>query len=204
MKKIILITFSFSQIVFLCLYPVWSDLTSYLHPLVIGIVWFCFSVLVLFVVCLAKNVELRLPIVYFQIIMGLYSIGLFVLLFFRPANQDYGEINLVPFETILFYLSGEVNTIIAVYNLAANFGLFLPFGVYYVYVRKVPRLSELLLVAVVSVCIIESSQFLTKRGSLDMDDLILNVLGVVTGYYLFPLIRKVLVVLPKGSKTSRK
>jgi glycopeptide antibiotics resistance protein len=42
------------------------------------------------------------------------------------------------------------------------------------------------------ITMIEVLQFLTKRGSLDVDDLILNVFGVYAGYGLSRSIKKVL------------
>ena len=52
------------------------------------------------------------------------------LLFFCPNDQSYDSLNLIPFATIRYYLSGEINWIIALYNLAANIGLFIPYGIY--------------------------------------------------------------------------
>ena len=52
MKKSMKISLLYSQIVFFILLPVWMELTKYLHPIVIGVVWFSITFLVLFVVCL--------------------------------------------------------------------------------------------------------------------------------------------------------
>ena len=40
MKKNIILSFLYSQIVFFILLPVWIELTKYLHSIVIGVVWF--------------------------------------------------------------------------------------------------------------------------------------------------------------------
>jgi len=40
---------------------------------------------------------------------------------------------------------------------------------------------------------IEICQFVFRRGSLDVDDLILNMIGVYLGYFLYPLFKKVVV-----------
>jgi glycopeptide antibiotics resistance protein len=52
----------------------------------------------------------------------------------------------------------------------------------------------LLIITICSISTIEWLQFITKRGSLDIDDLILNVLGVCLGYFIHPLFQKVLVI----------
>ena len=116
MKKSIIISFVFSQSVFIILLPVWVELTKYLHPIVIGVVWFLIFFLVLFVVCLVKNEQIRFSKHILHALTFLYSIGLLILLFFRPKGQNYGTINLIPFNTIDFYLSGNVGYLITFYN----------------------------------------------------------------------------------------
>lgn len=124
----------------------------------------------------------------------IYSLALLILLFFRPTNQSYESVNLIPFETIHFYLSGKVQLLISFYNLGANIGLFSPFGLYYRYIKKEPSFIQLLMITFFSISIIEVLQFLTRRGSLDVDDLILNVVGVFIGYIIYQIFQKVFVV----------
>jgi glycopeptide antibiotics resistance protein len=124
----------------------------------------------------------------------LYSCSLLILLFFRPSNQEYQAYNLVPFKTISSYLSGEVSFLIAFYNLAANVLLFIPFGIFAMIIaRKSPANNiKRFGLPIIMITLIEVLQFLTKRGSLDVDDLILNVFGVYAGYGLSRSIKKVL------------
>ena len=194
MNKMIKLSFLYSQIIFFMLLPLWIELTKYLHPIVIGVVWFSLSFLILFGVSwlTKEKIHLSKPIV--RLLTFLYSIGLFILLFFRTKGQNYGTINLIPFDTIYFYLSGNVNFLIALYNLGANIGLFLPFGLYYKYFKEKPSMKQLLIITICSISMIEWLQFITKRGSLDIDDLILNVLGVYLGYLIQPFFQTVLVI----------
>ena len=194
MKKSIIMSFFFSQSVFIILLPVWVELTKYLHPIVIGVVWFFIFFLALFGVCLVKNEQIQFPKNILHVLTFLYSLGLLILLFFRPKGQNYGTINLIPFNTIYFYLSGNVSFLIALYNLGANIGLFIPFGLHYRYIKKAPAMKQLLIITIFSISTIEWLQFITKRGSLDIDDLMLNVLGVCLGYFIYPFFRKVLVI----------
>ena len=199
MKKNIVISLFISQSVFIILLPIWMELTKYLHPIVIGVVWFLTFFLTLFGVCLVKKEQIRFSQPILHALTFLYSIGLLILLFFRPKSQSYGTLNLIPFDTVHFYLSGSVSFFIALYNLGANIGLFIPFGLYYRYIKKTPTLKPLLIIAICSISIIEWLQFITKRGSLDIDDLILNVLGVCLGYFIYPFFQRVLVMKESGS-----
>ena len=195
MKKNITISFLFSQSVFIILFPVWIELTKYLHPIVIGVVWFLIFFLVLFGVCLVKNEQIRLPKQILHALTFLYSIGLLILLFFRPKSRSYGTINLIPFDTIYFYLSGNIGYLIAFYNLGANIGLFIPFGLYYRYTKRTPSMKQLLIITIFSIGMIEWLQFFTKGGSLDIDDLMLNVMGICLGYFIYPIFQKVLAIV---------
>ncbi len=194
MKKSIVLILLFSQILFFTLLPIWIQLTDYLHPLVVGVVWFCFSFLILFVSSWITKEKIKITKHILHVITVFYAVLLLILLFFRPKGTSYGTINLIPFETICFYFSGQVDFLIALYNISANIGLFIPFGLYYIYVRKKPTLKEILIITISSITIIECLQFITKRGSLDIDDLILNFLGVYLGYFIQPFFNKVLII----------
>lgn len=60
MKKNIKLSFLYSQIVFFIFLPVWIELTNYLHPIVIGVVWFSISFTFLFVVFWINKEEIRI------------------------------------------------------------------------------------------------------------------------------------------------
>jgi glycopeptide antibiotics resistance protein len=122
--------------------------------------------------------------------MILYSVSLLVLLFFRPNDQNYHSWNLIPFSTIGFYLSGNVNWLISFYNLAANIGLFIPFGIFLM-VNTSRSPMKLFLFPMMAIALIEVLQLLTHRGSLDIDDLILNMLGIIVGYLFYPVFKRI-------------
>ncbi len=194
MKKNIKLNLVFSQILFVALLPIWMKLTQYLHPLVIGVVWFCWTTIILLIGLWVTKEKIAISRTMLDLVIFCYSIGLLILLFFRPENQYYGSINLTPFKTVMFYLEGHVDLLIAFYNLGANIGLFIPFGIYYCFKKETPRIGQLLIISFFSISLIEGMQFVTKRGSLDIDDLILNIVGVFMGYLLYPFLKRVLVL----------
>ncbi|NMD70923.1 VanZ family protein [Bacillus sp. DNRA2] len=132
--------------------------------------------------------------IHYLIIM--YSIALFILLFFRPNEQDYDSMNLKPFATIFNYLSGQVNFLIAFYNIAANIGLFIPYGLYIDLKTKSAKYRYFfqIIIPIFVISAIEFLQYITQRGSLDIDDLILNVIGVYVGYGFAPIIKRIIQV----------
>jgi glycopeptide antibiotics resistance protein len=187
MKKIYWISLAISQSLFFLLLPIWLSLTEYLHPVVTIVVWFCLTAIIVFSVFLSFKKVMIVPYQLVYISLIIYTFSLLILLFIRPEAQN-NSYNLMPFETISYYFSGQVSLIIAVYNLAANIGLFMPYGLF-LKIRAMPK-RKAFLVAFFVISIIEGAQFLTGRGSLDVDDLILNLIGVFMGYAVYPIFEK--------------
>ncbi|CAG9620049.1 VanZ family protein [Sutcliffiella rhizosphaerae] len=188
MKKII-IPLLLSIISFLLCIPLFTSLTSNLHPIVLLVLFVCIFVVTITMFLAFTGQRLIISKSFFYGFFLTYSISLFILLFWRPNDQIYESINLMPFETIIFYLSGTVHWIIAFYNLAANIGLFVPFGILLRF--KTSNRMTLCLLPFLLISLIEVGQYITKRGSMDIDDLILNVVGFYIGYLFFPLFRRV-------------
>lgn len=99
------------------------------------------------------------------------------------------RINLVPFATLVDYVEqwqiGHVNKRSIVVNIVGNIVLLLPLGALLppLWNRKV-SLKSLILIGIVASLLIEISQFAFNRGVCDIDDVILNVLGVILGYII--------------------
>jgi glycopeptide antibiotics resistance protein len=189
MKKSFLVSLIISIALFLILSPVLFQLVVYLHPVVLGVIFFCLVLAVFFLLLFIRKQTLHLPYSKIRILLLLYTIALIILLFFRPIDQIYQSINLVPFSTIPFYLSGKVNGLISFYNLGANIGLFIPFGIFLKV--KIRSIFPLFYIPILFISLIELLQYFTMRGSLDIDDLILNVLGFFLGYLVYPFFTKI-------------
>ena len=196
MKKLLLLTLIISIFIFLLLSPVLLQLVSYLHPVVLGVVFFCIVMSVLFFIYLIRRETIQISYSNLRFLLLFYSFGLFILLFFRHSDQSYQSLNLIPLSTIAFYLSGKVNGLIVFYNLAANIGLFIPYGIFLM-VKNRSRF-QLFYLPFHFISMIEILQYVSQRGSMDIDDLILNVLGFYIGYLLHPLFNKVIKVLNKN------
>ncbi|MGG3802455.1 VanZ family protein [Metabacillus fastidiosus] len=190
--KSIIISIILSVTFFLIFSPFLMKLTAYLHPIVLAVVFLCLFIVTLFIVLYIRKESISISFKVLRTGLIIYSIALIILLFFRPNDQTYNSINLIPFATISFYLAGKVNFLVAFYNLAANIGLFIPYGIYFMLKKR--RYKILILLPLLSIVSIELLQFVTNRGSLDIDDLILNMIGVFTGYLCFPLFKKIIIV----------
>lgn len=102
------------------------------------------------------------------------------------AGTDAGHApNLVPFATILPYLFGYKGWIIAGINLVGNIFLLVPIGLLLPLVYPAVTWKKSLAITIVSGLIIELTQALLMVGIFDIDDVILNALGVMIGYFSY-------------------
>lgn len=192
MKRTIYFAIILSQLVFFSCLPLFQQLFSYIHPVVIIVLWICVTSFVFFSLLLLRKQSVIIPRFILNLFLLVYSICLLILLFFRPGGQVYDNWNLIPFSTIEFYLSGNVSFLIAFYNLAANIGVFIPFG--FAFMLTVKSRFMRFLIPFLSISTIELLQFITQRGSLDIDDLILNLIGVYIGYVFTPVFQRVVTI----------
>lgn len=128
------------------------------------------------------------------------------LLFDRPdrwgsglsyADQMRESMNLIPFHTIGNYWQVvkrmDFTPIFyhCVINLGGNIFLFIPIG--YFLPRLWPSLRKFfpfLLTCTLAIILVELLQLVTLLGVLDIDDLILNLFGMLLGYLFFIIFKK--------------
>ena len=93
----------------------------------------------------------------------------------------------VPFKTISSYFAamfnGSLNIDIPIKNLFGNLIMFLPMGIYLpYYIRKINKVGRFTLSMIILLSVIEVTQLVTRRGSFDIDDFILNMAGALIGF----------------------
>ncbi|WP_366923105.1 VanZ family protein [Metallumcola ferriviriculae] len=121
--------------------------------------------------------------------------------------SEYPPFNLVPFRTIYDFIIryNHMNFDIWFYNLFGNIILFLPLGFMLPLISG--KLGDMKLRTVVKISAlasltIEILQLVAFVGIFDVDDIILNLLGAVLGYYMFKLAAKGVNVLKQSFKET--
>ncbi|WP_346779373.1 VanZ family protein [Paenibacillus brevis] len=124
-------------------------------------------------------------LITFLIVIYLMILMYWMLLGFGRTPQEEYMYNLKPFVTIGQFLQVSHFTPRAwMVNLLGNIGVFVPFGVLMpvVFRMKLLKVYGLFLAGLIT---LELTQLLSKRGSLDVDDVILNSLGFLIGYGIY-------------------
>lgn len=106
------------------------------------------------------------------------------------GGSQTGPANLVPFKTILVYLLGEKGLMIGGINLVGNIVLLMPIGFIVPLVFRNMTWKKTLAVAAAFGFAIEGLQVVLRVGIFDIDDVILNGLGVMIGYWAFMILAK--------------
>ena len=114
------------------------------------------------------------------ILFGIYLIMMVYFLFFSEqmgrVPRDTYQYNLHPFAEIKRYLL----------NLLGNIICFIPYGfVIPVLSVRCSSFGKILLLSFLASLLVESIQLVSKLGSFDVDDIMLNTLGGILGYVLF-------------------
>ena len=137
---------------------------------------------------------------FWRFLFLLYCGWMVWLLFFGTRQPDYnnywvqieGNYSIKPFYTINNYMrvilrstNGDLIRHCAI-NLLGNLVLFIPGG--FLFPKVFPRLRSFwrfLLLSFGLLLLIECAQLFSLRGRLDVDDLILNLLGLLLGYIFY-------------------
>ena len=127
----------------------------------------------------------------------LYLLLLADLLFIsRTYDNSYG-VNLVPMNQIELFFgllksSNYSFRKLAIINLVGNIAIFIPFGFFLSFlVKRYRNYFKLFFFSLLFIFLCEFIQYYFKVGTFDIDDIILNLLGVTVGYLLFVVFRSV-------------
>lgn len=113
-------------------------------------------------------------------------------------TNDNSSINLIPFKTIFEQIVGRNEVVsqidiadVSILNLLSNIFLFSPIGFFVPLINeKYISLKKIILIGVSTSCVVEVIQLFIGR-SCDIDDVILNTCGVVIGFIIFKVYKRI-------------
>ena len=127
----------------------------------------------------------------------IYILCLFQIVTFQD-DVTWSSNNFLPFREIFRY---SIGSRLFIKNVLGNITLFLPFGLftsYYLDIKKPNLIIILTLIASLSIEVVQ----MTIGRVFDVDDIILNLVGGILGYYIYALLRKIGDFLPKFMKSE--
>ena len=129
-----------------------------------------------------------------------YLVFLNYIVFFagrRSFHYNY-EINYFPiknsihtFLTLNLHDKAEINNIYI--NFFGNIILFIPFAFLLIMLFKIIKLNKIILLSLLASTSIEIIQYFFQIGLADVDDIILNTVGAIMGFYLYKIFSRIIV-----------
>lgn len=132
----------------------------------------------------------------FMLLFILYVMCLFEIVTLQ--DQNFGLSNYIPFKEIFRY---EIGSSLFIKNIIGNVLLFLPYGYFAADYLKSKKVWPICLLTMLVTITIECVQLNIGR-TFDIDDVILNTLGGLFGYWLYRLIENIKTKLPRIFKTE--
>lgn len=134
-----------------------------------------------------KRLKYSLSFLFFCYIIML----VYVLFFYSSRTYTYNNINLIPFRTIMLYIKNFSYFSFSNWflNLFGNILLFMPFS--FILPLLIPwfkKFIPLFLLSLILICGVEFLQNYFRVGEMDVDDILLNMIGVVLGFICYKIV----------------
>ena len=126
----------------------------------------------------------------------IYVLCLFHVVSFQDVS--WSSSNFIPFKEMFRY---PLFSHMFFRNVIGNMLMFMPYGFFISYFLKLDHKNTIILLSLLVSCTIESTQYLIGRV-FDVDDILLNLLGGILGYYVYRFIGYIQERLPSFLKNT--
>ena len=128
---------------------------------------------------------------FLNLLFIIYILLLFELLTGTENNAGTG-VNIVPFSEIFRY---EVGSKMFIYNVLGNILLFVPYGYFVTRYTESKSFFQIFIVCLITSFTVEFLQVKLGR-TFDVDDIMLNVIGGILGFFMYKLLNSIRKHLP--------
>lgn len=127
----------------------------------------------------------------------IYILCLFQIVTFQDA-VTWSSNNFIPFKEMFRY---QIGSRLFIKNVLGNIILFLPFGFFTAYYLDIKKPYLIIILTLIASTSIEFVQLSIGRV-FDIDDIMLNTIGGIVGFYLFSILSKIGKTLPNFMKSE--
>ncbi|WP_033398647.1 VanZ family protein [Riemerella columbina] len=123
--------------------------------------------------------------VFCKISLGLYTLFVLYLMFVwhrSPYSQNI--VRLAPLASTILFIKKSILWKSIIINIVGNVVMFIPFGTVGFVYPKYRQLKPLVIDFISAITVVEALQYFTRLGVFDVDDIILNTIGVIIGFKL--------------------
>lgn len=123
----------------------------------------------------------------YRCLIPAYTIFLLYLMFFGfgRSQYDFNIVWLVPMFSTAGFVKETILWKTIFINVFGNIIMFTPFGFLGIVFPKLNDFKRLIINFLSAIIIVESLQYFTRLGVFDVDDVILNTVGVAIGFWIY-------------------
>lgn len=114
-----------------------------------------------------------------------YTLMILYLMFvWHRSPYPQNIVRLAPFVSTILFIKKSILWKSIIINIVGNVVMFIPFGTVGFVYPKYRRLKPLVIDFISAITVVEALQYFTRLGVFDVDDIILNTIGVIIGFKL--------------------
>ena len=123
----------------------------------------------------------------YKILIPFYTLFLLYLMFFGFGRSQYdiNIVRLIPMFSTVGFVKQTILWKTIIINIFGNILMFVPFGFLGIIFPKLNNFWILILDFLFAIILIESLQYFTRLGVFDIDDVLLNTVGVAIGFWIY-------------------
>ena len=123
----------------------------------------------------------------YLIFIAVYTLFVLYLMFFGFGRTpyDFNIVRLRPLLSTFDFVRQSIGYKSIIINICGNILMFIPYGFLGLIFPKLNEIKGLIINFLFAIIIVESLQYFTRLGVFDIDDLLLNTVGVVIGFYFY-------------------
>lgn len=156
------------------------------------------SVVIIVSMRLVYIIKNKQELILYKELVSLFFVIYVLCLFYVVTFQDvsWSTSNFVPFKEMFRY---DFGSRLFFKNVVGNMLLFAPYGFFAAYYLKLEKPTAVIILSLLVSITIETTQLLIGRV-FDIDDIILNFIGAMLGFYAYYLLDRINHLLPKFLK----
>lgn len=124
---------------------------------------------------------------FYKVLIPFYTVFLLYLMFFGfgRSQYDFNIVRLIPMFSTADFIKETIEWKTIIINVFGNIIMFIPFGFLGIVFKKLRSFKRLIINFVSAIIIIECLQYFSRLGVFDIDDVILNTVGVAVGLRIY-------------------
>ncbi len=124
---------------------------------------------------------------FYKFLIPFYTVFLLYLMFFGFGRSpyDFNIVRLIPMFSTVDFINKTIQWKTILLNVFGNIVMFVPFGFLGIVFEKLESFKRLIINFLSVIIMVEGLQYFSRLGVFDIDDVILNTIGMAIGFWIY-------------------